>query len=81
MGTIGMWMVKQIMAEGASEAGKALLDELRKIAPEGFVAKVQALIADLHAHVTTSPAWVGAPQDVHQFTSPDAPVAAPTSEG
>ena len=43
---------------------------------------VKGIVLDLGAHVSTHADWAGvAPQDVHQFFTSNAPVAAPTSEG
>ena len=43
---------------------------------------VKGIVLALSAHVSTHADWAGvAPQDVHQFFTSNAPVAAPTSEG
>ena len=84
MGALGLWFVKQIMSEGVAEAAKAGLDELKKIIPTDAVEKVQSFFAEMHSHVTTSPAWAGtAPEAFHKpEPEPEGEVSpAPRREG
>jgi len=61
---------------------KAIVSNVVGAEEDKVKAWVKGIVLDLGAHVSTHADWAGvAPQDVHQFTSPDAPVAAPTSEG